>query len=63
MEWTNYVAEKKKEGILFYAEIRVVGSYTDRLLRAAKFYLTKNARVKVQAKSQVTLLCISLKPT
>ena len=32
MEWTNYVAEKKKEGILFYAEIRVVGSYTDRLL-------------------------------
>ena len=31
MEWTNYVAEKK-EGILFSAEIRVVGSYTDRLL-------------------------------
>ena len=27
MEWTNYVAEKN-EGILFPAEIRVVGSYT-----------------------------------
>ena len=32
MEWTNYVAEKRNEGILFSAEIRVVGSYTDRLL-------------------------------
>ena len=32
MEWTNYVTEKKNEGILFSAEIRVVGSYTDRLL-------------------------------
>ena len=31
MEWANYVAEKN-EGILFPAEIRVVGSYTDRLL-------------------------------
>ena len=31
MEWTNYVAEKN-EGILFSGEIRVVGSYTDRLL-------------------------------
>ena len=29
MEWANYVAEKK---ILFPAEIRVVGSYTDRFL-------------------------------
>ena len=32
MEWANYVAEKN-EGILFPAEIRVVGSYTDRLLK------------------------------
>ena len=31
MEWANYVAEKN-EAILFPAEIRVVGSYTDRLL-------------------------------
>ena len=31
MEWANFVAEKN-EGILFPAEIRVVGSYTDRLL-------------------------------
>ena len=31
MECTNFVAEKN-EGILFPAEIRVVSSYTDRLL-------------------------------
>ena len=31
MEWANFVAEKI-EGILFAAEIWVVGSYTDRLL-------------------------------
>ena len=31
MEWTNYVAEEKNEGILFSAEIGVVGSYMDRL--------------------------------
>ena len=31
MEWANHVAEKNEE-ILFSAEIRVVGSYTDRLL-------------------------------
>ena len=31
MEWANFVAEKN-EGILFSAEIWVVGSYTDRLL-------------------------------
>ena len=31
MEWANFVSEKN-EGILFSAEIRVVGSYTDRLL-------------------------------
>ena len=28
--------QKKNEGILFSAEIRVVGSYTDRLLRMEK---------------------------
>ena len=28
--------QKKNEGILFSAEIRVVGSYTDRLLRMPK---------------------------
>ena len=32
MEWANYVAEKN-EGILFPAEIRVVGSYTDRFIK------------------------------
>ena len=32
IERTNHVAEKN-EGILFSAEIRVVGSYTDRLLK------------------------------
>ena len=32
MEWANFVAQKKNEGILFAAEIRVVGPYTDRLL-------------------------------
>ena len=32
MEWANFVAEKN-EGIPFPAEIRVVGSYTDRLLK------------------------------
>ena len=32
IERTNHVAEKY-EGILFSAEIRVVGSYTDRLLK------------------------------
>ena len=26
------MSQKKNEGILFYVEIRVVGSYTDRLL-------------------------------
>ena len=33
--------KKKKEGILFSAEIRVVGSYTDRLLivHFVKFYI------------------------
>ena len=31
MEWT-IVLQKKNEGILFCAEIQVVGSYTDRLL-------------------------------
>ena len=31
MEWANFVAEKI-EGILFAAEIWVVGSYMDRLL-------------------------------
>ena len=36
MEWANYVAEKN-EGILFSAEIRVVGSYTDRLLMKYTF--------------------------
>ena len=36
MEWANYVAEKN-EGILFPAEIRVVGSYTDRLLKIPRF--------------------------
>ena len=28
------MSQKKNEGILFPTEIRVVGSYTDRLLRA-----------------------------
>ena len=32
IERTNHVAEKN-EGILFSAAIRVVGSYTDRLLK------------------------------
>ena len=36
MEWANYVAEKN-EGIAFPAEIRVVGSYTDRLLKIPRF--------------------------
>ena len=36
MEWANYVAEKN-EGIRFPTEIRVVGSYTDRLLNAEKY--------------------------
>ena len=31
MEWGNFLTEKN-EGILFSAEIEVVGSYTDRLL-------------------------------
>ena len=31
MEWANFVSEKNEE-ILFSAEIRVVGSYTDLLL-------------------------------
>ena len=35
MEWANSVAEKN-EGILFPAEIRVVGSYTDRLLKVTQ---------------------------
>ena len=30
------MSQKKNEGILFSAEIRVVGSYTDRLLNADK---------------------------
>ena len=38
MEWAYYVAEKN-EGILFSAEIRVVGSYTDRLLRFKRFFI------------------------
>ena len=33
MEWANFVAEKN-EGIQFPEEIRVVGSYTDRLLKS-----------------------------
>ena len=33
MEWANCVAEKI-EAILFSAEIRMVGSYTDRLLKS-----------------------------
>ena len=41
MEWANHVAEKKNEGILFSAEIRVVGSYTDRLLNG--FHLALSA--------------------
>ena len=36
MKWANYVAEKN-EGILFPAEIRVVGSYADRLLKIPRF--------------------------
>ena len=39
MEWANYVAEKKWRN-LFSAEIRVVGSYTDRLLRVLERYFT-----------------------
>ena len=35
MEWASYVAEKN-EGILFPTEIRVVHSYTDRLLNCKK---------------------------
>ena len=35
MEWASYL-EKKNEGILFPTEIRVVGSYTDRLLNCKK---------------------------
>ena len=35
MEWASYVAEKN-EGILFPKEIRVVHSYTDRLLNCKK---------------------------
>ena len=31
--------QKKNEGILFSAEIRVVGSYTDRLLNICKWLL------------------------
>ena len=31
MEWANFVSEKN-EGILFFVEIQVVGSYTDHLL-------------------------------
>ena len=31
MEWANFVLEKN-EGILFFVEIQVVGSYTDHLL-------------------------------
>ena len=35
--------QKKNEGILFSAEIRVVGSYTDRLLTCLVVYdITKN---------------------
>ena len=30
------MSQKKNEGILFSAEIRVVGSYTDRFLNAKK---------------------------
>ena len=41
MEWANYVAEKN-EGILFSAEIRVVGSYTDRLLKTETALLLAN---------------------
>ena len=36
MEWTNYVAEKKRENSVS-AEIRVVGSYADRLLKSIVF--------------------------
>ena len=32
------MTQKKNEGILFSAEIRVVGSYTDRLLIGAKYH-------------------------
>ena len=39
MEWANSVAEKN-EGILFPAEIRVVGSYTDRLLKVTQLTFT-----------------------
>ena len=31
--------QKKNEGILFSAEIRVVGSYTDRLLNCFKVHI------------------------
>ena len=33
------MSQKKNEGIPFSAEIRVVGSYTDRLLRSSPQYL------------------------
>ena len=40
-EWNGLImSPKKNEGILFFAEIRVVGSYTDRLLmRKGQSYL------------------------
>ena len=31
------MSQKKNKGILFPAEIRVVGSYTDRLLKILRF--------------------------
>ena len=34
------MSQKKNEGILFSAEIRVVGSYTDRLLRLLYEYIS-----------------------
>ena len=32
------MSQKKNEGILFATEIRVVGSYTDRLLSCLSYY-------------------------
>ena len=43
------MSQKKNEGILFPTEIRVVGSYTDRLL---------NGKQNIQAKQVFIVVCL-----
>ena len=42
--------QKKNEGILFSAEIRVVGSYTDRLLKILKYFAHRHKLYSLEKK-------------